>query len=234
MKYEVKLSEYEGPLDLLLSLIEKEELDITQISLAKITDQYLDYIANIEEPNAENLVDFMVLASQLLLMKSRALIPLLIPQEEDEELTTEELQRRLFELQRFRQAADRLRKIIGQKKILFPRNAHLEEQAGFYPPDNAAVKDIHHIFSEILGRLPQEDTLEKEIVREIVSIEDKFELIQTNINKVGKINFKQTTAESTKTEVIVTFLAMLELLKQRLVSVDQEDLFGEITIQAPN
>ncbi len=227
MSHIVKVEEFEGPLDLLLDLIEQEKLDITKVSLAKITNDYLDKVKKLQEIKVESLVDFLVVASQLLVIKSRALLPLM-EQEKTAPDSAEELARRLAELKLFRQAAEDLAGLFVSKHYSAAREPII--QAVFYPPPALTASGIETVFREIIAALPSAELLEEEVVREVITLEDKLALIQKNLRTVSKISFKKLTDQSTKTEIIVTFLALLELLKQRLVSVDQDQMFGEITI----
>jgi len=227
--YKVKLKEFEGPLDLLLDLIEQEKLDITAVSLAKITNDYLEEVKKLQEVNIESLVDFLVIASQLLVIKSRALLPLL-EQKQDEEVKSEELAFRLAELKKFRLAAEDLAKQLESKHFSIDREPVIASI--FYPPPKLTVDDIEKAFQDVITQLPSAELLEEEVVKEVVSLEDKLAIIQKNLNNVSKISFKKLTDQANKTEIIVTFLAMLELMKQRLVSVDQDQMFGDIVIKA--
>jgi segregation and condensation protein A len=226
--HQVKLQQFEGPLDLLLDLIEQEKLDITTVSLAKITNDYLEHVKTLQEVKVESLVDFLVIASQLLVIKSRALLPLLKKGEHESD-TAEELARRLAELKQFRQAAEELASLLGGKRYAAAHEPTV--QTIFYPPPGMGLTDIERAFSDVISTLPSAELLEEEVVREVVTLEDKLGMIQKNLRTVAKISFKRLTDQSTKTEIIVTFLAMLELMKQRLVSVDQDQMFGEITIR---
>jgi segregation and condensation protein A len=224
----VKLTEFEGPLDLLLDLIEQEKLDVTKVSLAKIADDYLEEVRKLQEINVESLVDFLVIASQLLVIKSRALLPLL-EKEKSEPDSAEELARRLAELKQFRTAAEVLAKELASKRYSAGREPLVASV--FYPPPALTAKDIEAAFRDVLSALPSAELLEEEVVKEVVTLEDKLASIQRNLKIVSRISFKRLTDQSTKTEIIVTFLAMLELMKQRLVTVDQDQMFGEITIR---
>lgn len=227
MPHVVKINEFEGPLDLLLDLIEQKKLDVTQVSLAKITDDYLEYVKKLEEINVESIVDFLVIASQLLVIKSRALLPIL-EQVEEEALSSETLAERLQELKKFRKAAEALAKVLANKK--FSQTHEPSFEPIFYPPPKLKVKDLIKAYQDVIDALPAAELLDEEVVDEVVTLEDKLAVIQKNLKTVSNISFGKLTDKASKTEIIVTFLAMLELMKQRLVKVDQDQLFGEITI----
>jgi len=227
MAHIVKLKEFEGPLDVLLDLIEQQKLDITTVSLAQITDDYVEHVRTLQVVNMESLVDFLVIASQLLVIKSRALLPFAETTQE-EPASAEELAARLAELKKFRGAAETLAGLLGTKKLSAEREPLVK--AVFYPPPGLGTDDIARVFTGVIESLPSAELLEEEVVNEVVTLEDKLARIQQNLKTVSKFSFGTLIDKATKTEIIVTFLAMLELMKQRLVSVDQDELFGEIEI----
>ncbi|MFO0704977.1 MAG: segregation/condensation protein A [Candidatus Andersenbacteria bacterium] len=225
----VKTKEFEGPLDLLLDLIEQNKLDITTVSLAKITDDYVEQVRGLQEVNVESLVDFLVIASQLLVIKSRALLPVAEATRE-EPATAEELAARLAELKKFRTAAETLARVLASKRFAAAREPLVTPV--FYPPPGLKATDLATAFTSVVESLPSAELLDEEVVGEVVTLEDKLARIQRNLKTVSKMSFGELIDKATKTEIIVTFLAMLELMKQRLVSVDQDELFGEIKISA--
>lgn len=229
-QYVVELEGFQGPLDLLLNLIEAEELDITQVSLAKVTDQYLQSIEGMQEHNPDAIVDFLVVASQLMVIKSKALLPLLVLDDE-EELDARELEFRLKQLKLFRDFAVNIEKSLAQKHILFgqrfvpPKNAH------FLPAENISLEALQQALQDVLHQLPKEEFLEEETLQTGMSTKDKMGHIRKNLEKLTKIKFQDMVMDkASKMEVVITFLAMLELLKQRIISVEQSEHFGEITL----
>lgn len=229
---EVKIEKFEGPLGLLLKLIEQEELDITQISLAKIADQYIEYIKNTEKISPDDLAEFLVVAARLLLIKSRALLPFLYPEEEEE---IEELEQRLKMYKEFVEASKGISKLIGKKKFMFVREfnrkAILASANLFSPPKNLRADDLRMIFSDLLGRIKPMEKLEEKVLEEKINIEDKIVSIQNMIRDRIEVSFNNfLSSAKTKTEVIVSFLAMLELVKQRDIFVSQDNLFDDILI----
>lgn len=231
----VRQEKFEGPLCLLLQLIEKEELDIAQISLAKIADQYIDYINNSPDINPDELADFLVVASRLLLIKSRALLPYLYPEEEKE---IDELEQQLKMYKEFLSAAKVIAGIIGRKKFMFGRDpakaglrAVLANMHLFSPPKNLKVSDLFAVFSDLLSRLKSVESLEEEKLEHKINIEEKIAAIQNMIINRIKISFSAIlSGVKSKTEAAVSFLALLELIKQREVLAAQNGLFEEIEI----
>lgn len=228
--YIVTLEKFEGPLDLLLSLIEQEEMDITRLSLAKITDEYLRYIEQKESLSPEHLVDFLVVASQLLVIKSKALLPMLVL-EDDEEIDSQLLELRLKQLQLFRQLSDGLAERIADKQVLLEKPFLLSPSVQFIAPPKVDPMVLAEAFAALLVRLPQEEQMEERVVEDVISIKDKVALINRNLRTITKLKFHSLIGDKgSKTEVIVSFLALLELMKQRVVSVEQKELFGDIEL----
>ena len=197
-----KIDKFEGPLDLLLKIIEKEEMDITEISLAKITDQYVNYIFKLNQINPEATADFLVLAAKLLLIKSKALLPYLFQDNDEEEIV--ELENRLKIYKEFLEATKRINKILERKKFMFARefsrksilsnNSNIALAGGniFSPPKKLKISDLRNIYKDLLKRIkPAENKLKEDIVEYKISIEDKIISIQNIlINKI-KINFNK-------------------------------------------
>ncbi len=232
----VKLEQFEGPLSLLLKLIESEKMEIKKVSLAKIADQYIDYIKRKDKINPGQMADFLVIAAKLLYIKSKALLPYLFP-EEDEEV--EELERQLKMFKEFLVAAERIDKIIKKKKFMFyppdrkaSREAALAGGDVFSPPKKFEAGGLAVAFGEfILKKKPLLKNLEEKVIENKVNIEDKILAIERALVKRIKLSFSEflIKAES-RTEVIVSFLAILELIKQKDIDVFQNDLFTEILI----
>ena len=228
-----KTEKFEGPLGLLLQLIEKEELDITEVSLAKIADQYIDYIKKLSVANPDEMADFLVISAKLLYIKSKALLPYLYT-EEDEGI--EELEQQLKMYKEFLEAMKIIEAIVSKKKFMFAREfdkkAILANLKIFSPPAKLNKEDLAFVFRNLISQIkPEEEVLEEERLERKINIEDKILAIQKTLLDKIKVNFsKFLTKAGSKTEIIVSFLAILELIKQRDVFAEQESLFGEITI----
>jgi segregation and condensation protein A len=228
----VKVNSFQGPLGLLLQIIEKEEMDITQVSLAKIADQYIEYIKKSENINPDEMADFLVVAARLLLIKSKALLPYLYPEEEEE---IEELERQLKMYKEFLEAMKEVEKRLHKKKFMFTREfnrkAVLANLDIFSPPKNLKLSDLKMVFKDLLGRVKPPEKLEEEKLERKINIEDKIKSIHEFVFTRMKTNFGRILKDAkSKTEVIVSFLAMLELIKQRDINVSQNNLFDEILI----
>lgn len=227
--HKVKLEAFEGPLALLLKLIEDEELDITQISLARVTDQYLEYLNQLSDRNPEELADFLVIATKLLLIKSQLLLPTLSIEDENE---SRDLAEQLKIYKEFLEASRQIQKIINQKKFLFCRPRVLSEISVFSPPQKIAHETLKNVFLKVLGQIEPIVKLPEEEIKRVITLEEKIAQIQNLIFNKLSVNFKEVIASvQSKTEIIVSFLALLELAKQRQIKIYQENIFKEIIIK---
>jgi len=229
---QIKIDKFEGPLGLLLKLIEKEEMDITEICLAKITDQYINYIRNSDYIKPDDMADFLVVAAKLLLIKSKALLPYLYSEEESE---IEEFEQQLKMYKEFVEASKVIEKMIGKKKFMFAREFNRQVMLAnakiFSPPKKITIDDVKIVFEELIGRLKPTDKLEERSMEKTVSIDEKISAIKDLLMERIKFSFKKIlSGAQNKTDIIVSFLAMLELIKQKTITVEQHHLFGEIDI----
>jgi len=231
MTYHIKLEQFEGPLDLLLQLTQEEKLDITRVSLAKIADQYLEYISQAESISLENLSEFLSVAAKLILIKSKALLPLLeFTEEEEEEI--KDLEYQLAEYKKFKDIALKINELAEQRTISFSREGFLGRQAIFYPPENITANDLKSAFEKLLGDIPLLEKLEEEMIREVLTLEDKIIHLQDMLREKVTTSFSELVANTEdKVEIVISFLAMLELVKQRIIHVEQEELFSEIHLR---
>jgi segregation and condensation protein A len=232
--YQVSLQVFEGPLDLLLRLIEREQLDITLVSLALVTDQYLAYIVQLEECSAANLAEFLVIAARLLVIKSRVLLPQ--PEERkpvEEDDWADDLVERLREYKRYKITAAKLRQIEEQGRHVFPRMAPPPKVERKLQPGEVSLAELAEAFRRVLTAHPPAPPVDQVVSPIVVSI---AECIQRVIERVGtsrRVRFSSLMGEArSRLEIIVTFMAVLELTKQQRVRLVQEDLFGEIYVSA--
>lgn len=217
---------------LLLQLIEKEELDITEISLSKIAEEYIEYIKNSVDIKAGDLADFLVVAARLLLIKTKALLPYLHP-EEEEEIKEFEDQLRMYK--EFLEAMKKIEAMIGNKKFMFEREWNrqvvLANLKIFFEPKNLTASDLSIVFNDLLNRLQPTEKLEEGKLERKINIEEKIVAIQRMLLNRIRVGFNKILAGAkSKTEVIVSFLALLELIKQRQIFAAQNELFEEIEI----
>ena len=230
--FELRLPVFEGPLDLLLHLLEKEELEITSVSLVQVTDQYLSYLHSLDEINMDALADFIAVGAKLLLLKSRALLPREAgaAEEGEEEDVGEELARLLIEYRRFKEAASLLREREDQGLRSYPRLAPPPEVPFSLGLDRVTLRKLSRIFRDALRRLPAEEE-PGTINRQEVSVREKVEEILAGLAQRGRLSFVGlVSACRTRLEVIVSFLAVLELIKAQRIVAEQERRFGDITL----
>ena len=230
----IKLEKFDGPLSLLLRLIEKEELDITQLSIAQVADQFIDYLRKTEDINSEVMADFLVVASKLLLIKTKALLPYIYSDDDEEEVEDFELQLKMYK--EFILASKKIEKILAKKKFMFAREFNrkivLSNVNSFSPPKSLKKNDLKELYRDIINRLVVPEKLENKTLDKKISIEDKILSIQNILLEKIKFSFNRVLKEAKdKTEVVVSFLAVLELMRQREIVLIQDGLFTEILIQ---
>ena len=230
-EYRVQLEVFEGPLDLLLRLIEREELDITTVSLARVTDQYLAYLSDLEQREVRDLADFLVVAAKLLLIKSLALLPrprTLAPEGED---VGDELVRQLLAYKKYKEIAALLRQREQEGLRGFVRIAPLPRPEPQLDLGEVTIGDLLAAVQDALDAapsLPAGDVL----AAVTVTIVEQQGKIRERIERLGELRFREVLSEAaSRVEVIVTLLALLELIKQDVVEVFQERTFGEIYIR---
>lgn len=235
MSYKLKLEIFEGPLDLLLYLIRKDDIDITDIPIAQVTEQYLQYIEMMKMLDLDVVGDFLVMAATLLQIKSRMLLPPDPEAQKEEQMDPrDELAKRLLEYKQFKEIAEALKNKETQRLDLFPRGVNeeltrqlKEESREVY--FEASLFDLINALSEALKRTPEE--VIHEIIKEEFTVEQKIHEILHRILNEANIILKDLFAQAkTKVEVIVTFLAVLELIRLKEIKVVQKKLFGEIEI----
>ena len=219
------------PLDLLLQLTEDQKLDITRVSLAKIADEYLQYIADAQNIALSHLADFLTVASRLILIKSKALLPLLeFTEEEEEEI--KDLEYQLAEYKRFKDASKKITALFDKEARSFSREGFSGMGVVFYPPENITGSDLARMFAKILGEIEVAEKLEEEMMMEVITLEEKIEHLRVTLRERVQTSFAELVADATdKIEVVVSFLAMLEMVKQRIIHVEQEGLFSEIKMK---
>ena len=226
-----KVTQFEGPLDLLLSLIEDRKLDITQIALAEVTEQFLQHLKQLEKIEPTILADYLSIAAKLLVIKSKAILPTLEVEKEEEDAGFD-LESKLLLYKQFKEVAKFLKKLDGARKQGFSRTTSFEEKISFYPDPNVSAKELHDKILTVLNGLKELDALPKAKLKEAISIQEKIDHLRNSLS--GQIQTKLSDIiknAKNKSEVIITFLALLELIKQRIFVADQEALFAEVVIK---
>jgi segregation and condensation protein A len=233
--YAVRLPGFNGPLDLLLRLIERAELDITSISLAQVADQYLAHVRALEAPEPGALAEFVSLAARLLLIKSRALLPRPAAEERPapfQDADAEALARQLREYRRYKQVAALLRAWHEEERRTFLRLAPAPPELDLTPPP------VRHTLAELVAALQRRLQLALPLEEAgVIALGPRLTVAQVvaeilrRLERAPWFSFDDLFAPDTRREeVIVTFWAVLELLKRRVITVEQPDLFGMISI----
>ena len=233
MTYKVKLEVFEGPLDLLLYLIKKEELDIKDIPIATITDQYLAYLELMQLLDLDIAGEFIVMAATLMHIKSKMLLPPdQADQEEIEEDPRAELVRRLLEYKKFKEAASQLAHMESQQKHLFPRVGSLQPEEATNLKDmlfEASLFDLITAFTKVLKDIPRD--VFHEVVKDEFTVTQKMhDILHMIVEKPSIFFFDLFKTARGKKEMITIFLALLELIKQKVVIVKQAQPFGDIEV----
>lgn len=232
--YKVRLEIFEGPLDLLLYLIKKEEVDIYDIPIEKITKQYLEYLDLFKILDLDVAGEFVVMAANLIYIKSRSLLP--VDQQPPEEAAEEEdprweLVRQLIEYKKFKDAAGQLQLREAAQENLFARVPEKPEVASERPLGEVSIFDLINAFQGVLKRLDTKEDL-REIFEENFTVSDKIELVMKMTAGGVPLKFTELFARAaSRAEVVVTFLAVLELIRLKQLRVTQSEVFGEIELK---
>ncbi len=229
-KYTVKLAAFEGPLDLLLELIERDELAISDVSLARITDEFLGYLSRFQGAEPAHLADFLVVAAKLILIKSKTLLPSFeVSKEEEADIV--QLKEKLKRYQKVRQAARAIALLIRRKESAYHRFSSLKFVPVFLPPEGVTKETLKTYFTGILQA--KEVEMEKYELRETgltISFEEKIRHIRARLTENLEQSFSAMYDLNEKMHIIISFLAVLELVKQSFLKVEQADMFGEMRI----
>ncbi|WP_286229044.1 segregation/condensation protein A [Neobacillus mesonae] len=245
MPYQVKIDAFEGPLDLLLHLINRLEIDIYDIPVAQITEQYLLYIHTMKELRLDIASEYLVMAATLLAIKSKMLLPKHEEDfnENDEEISFEEdprdeLVERLVEYRKFKEAAQDLKSMEEDRGLMFTKPpSDLSVFAKEIQPSkseiNISLYDMLAALQKLMRRKKLQRPLATKIARQEISIETRMSEIMDDLKQLkGRKNFNDLFPELTKGHIVVTFLALLELMKRKKIDVEQDGNFGEIYVEA--
>jgi len=226
--FHIKTEAYEGPFELILDLIEKRHLSINELSLAQVTDDYIQHVRGHGTFPMEDAAQFIGIAATLLLIKSKSLIPELeLTGEEEEDM--DDLKRRLSEYEKVREMMRELAKIFGKRVMVSA--GEKAPVVVFSPARDLTLERLESALNDALASLQKEEKLPEARVRPMVSIEEVMNSLLTRVQKAVSLSFKEFSAGSTdKVEVIVSFLALLELVKEGAVGAEQHQSFSDIHI----
>lgn len=235
MHYEVKINEFEGPLDLLLHLIKKSNIDIYDISLVEITNQYLDYINKMEELNLDIASEYLVLASELLQYKSSMLLPKKEEEQDDyEEDFKSELIKKLVDYKKYKEVCETF-KVLEENRSNFytktPSDISLYSEKTLNN-DNVTVDDLIDAFKKFMERREFEKPLNTKITTKELSVSDRVVEIRNILRNKKSVNFMELFTRKDKSYVVVTFLSILEMAKDLEISIEQDNNFNDIIIKS--
>jgi segregation and condensation protein A len=237
-EYKVKFEVFEGPLDLLLYLIKKEEVDIYEVNLTRLATQFIEYIDTMRLLDLEVAGEFLVMAATLMYIKSRELLPVdqqvQVEGDEDGEDPRWELIRQLVEYKKFKDAAAQLADLEARQEHVFPRAPVKPEfEAETSPQNEASIFDLVNAVSTVLQRFHTRPE-QRDIFEDKWSVSEKIELLIRTISDQPRVKFSALFAgAATRSEVVVTFLALLELIRLKQLIAVQGEAFGEIEICRP-
>ncbi len=239
--YAVKTEVFEGPLALLLDLVEKRKLFVNDVSLSQVTDDFIAYIDSHEEFPISESAEFIVVASTLMLIKSKSLLPTL-ELTEDEKESIEDLEERLRLYGKVKELSLNIKKLFG-RKIIFEKLPSKSQVVVFSPDSHTNINELSLALARVVESLPKKENLPKATVRKMISLEETIEKLAERISKSVKMSFKEFyggnidskngLTHENKVTIIVGFLAMLELVKRGAIRVTQEGK-GEIEIESEN
>jgi segregation and condensation protein A len=238
-EYQVQFEVFEGPLDLLLYLIKKEEVDIYEVNLTKLATQFIEYVDLMRQFDLEVAGEFLVMASTLMYIKSRELLPVeqqaAVEEEEEGEDPRWELIRQLVEYKKFKDAAAQLQALEARQENVFPhRPGKIEFAAEVAAPVKPVVGifDLLNAVNAVLQRFQQKNSGANEIYEEKWSVSQKIEFVLLTISERGRVKFSELfNAAASRSEVICTFLALLELIRLKQLDCVQPEPFAEIEIK---
>lgn len=237
MEYKFKINEFEGPLDLLLHLIKQSEMDIMDIEIVKLTDQYLDYINNMEKFNLNVASEYLVLASTLTYLKSKALLPKKEEDDEDEEYseTKEELINRLLEYKRYKEVTNAFKVLEDARSNIYtktPSNLKEYKENSIQLSDDITIEDLVKAFKKYLERKELSKPLQTKVTTREISITERRHSIRNILREKKKVEFFDLFEEFSKPYVVVTFLSILEMAKEKEIVIKQENNFEKIYCEA--
>lgn len=228
---ELKLDNFEGPLDLLLHLVKEAKIEIKDIFVSQVTDQFLMYVEHISSIDVDKASEYMAIAATLMEIKSHSLLPV-IPDEDEENTPEKEFIRNLEEYKRFKEISEQLKEQETVNRLYKP--ADESGQNVRYVAKDMSLDNLLDAFAKLLHKVSARENDEgtKQIQKDEFSVADKIIYIQDALNKKSRVAFSDLFDDSvTKMEVVVTFSAMLELLKFQYIFVSQKDAFEEIYIE---
>lgn len=237
MDYTIKIDEFEGPLDLLLHLIKKSNIDIYDISIEQITKQYLDYINAMESLNIDVASEYLVMASELMEIKSKMLLPNKQeeePEEEEEVVSKEALIQKLIEYQKYKEVTNEFKELEKNRKQIYiksPENLTALYHKEITNDGSTTVDDLVKAFEKFLERKEKEKPLSTKITSREYSVKERKHSIRNILKQKGKTEFTELFQEYNKSYIVVTFISILELAKENEININQDKNFSKIYLE---
>ncbi len=229
-EYAIKHNDFEGPLDLLLTLINERKLYINEVSLAEVTNGYITYVQNLTAHPLAETAQFVLVASTLLLIKSRSLLPNM-PLTEEEEGGIEELKTRLAHYQTIRDATKLMRAQWGTQILTFPQKQPYQRPIIFSPGEATALR-LHATLLNIIHALPVQTFRPEAVVERIISLEEMITQVRDRVLRAARTRFSELAKGASKAEVVLQFLALLELVKGGFLQAEQARTFDDILLES--
>jgi len=237
MDYRVKIDEFEGPLDLLLHLIKESDIDIYNVNINEITTQYFDYIHAMEELNIDVASEYLVMASTLMEIKSKSLLPSTkenVVEENEEEVSRENLIQKLIEYQRYKEVTKNFKSLELERKTIYTKapsklNEMLEQK--FINDTDITINDLMDAFAKFLERKDKEKPLHTKVTNKEYSVRTRKKDIKNYLQEKKKAEFTELFTEYNKSFIVVTFMSILELAKEDDVILTQNENFDKIMIE---
>ena len=235
MDYKIMINEFEGPMDLLLHLIKKSELNIYDISIEEITKQYLDYISAMERLDLDIASEYLIMAAELIEIKSSMLLPKPVVEDDDEyeEDPKEKLIARLLEYKKYKEMTPEFKKLEEMRKEIYTKQtSDLNEykQSGIVDLGDVDLDSLLDAFNKFLERKKLEEPLNTKVTKREYSVSERSSEIKNILKKKKKVNFEELFDQFNKDYVVVTFLSILTMAKKQELIIEQENNFSEITI----
>ena len=236
MDYSVKIDEFEGPLDLLLHLIKQSNIDIVDIEINEITKQYLDYLNKMEELNINVASSYLVMAAELMEIKSKSLLPNeeVTLEDDEEEVSKESLISKLIEYQKYKDMVSTFKEMEAERQQIFVKSP--EKSSNYLDNiaknnDDTTVDDLVDAFKKFLERKDLEKPITTKITNKEYSIKDRKKSIRNLLKEKKHVLFTELFTEYNPSYIIVTFLSILEMTKEKEITIKQDHNFKDITIE---
>ncbi|MCX6712211.1 MAG: ScpA family protein [Candidatus Vogelbacteria bacterium] len=229
--FKIKVGEFEGPLDLLLNLIEKRKMHISQVSLAQVADDYVNFLKNEQGGQSmENMANFIMVASTLMLIKSLALLPGLQLSEEEKENVTD-LEDRLKRLKKIRDLSQHVKERFGQN-VIWGREEGSAPMIVFSPTREITQPGILEAIKRLIHNLPVKEIIPQAIIKKVISLEEVISDLAERVSRALKMSFSDFVKDKKdKVNIIISFLGMLELVKQGAINIEQKSHLAEIEME---